>query len=102
MVATEETVIYPVVVAKLNNIFCRAILDTCAGSSHASSALLGKLNICSIRRETKPIEMMMYSTIWKINVFQTGINEVSADFQFQAEVKKSCKRNTLITFQTQP
>ena len=62
MAATEGSVIYPVVVVKVNNILCRALLDTDAGSSCASSALLGKLNLRPLRRETKRIEMMMHST----------------------------------------
>ena len=33
-------VIHPVVVVKVNNIMCRALLDTGAGSSYASDALL--------------------------------------------------------------
>ena len=43
MVASEESVLYPLLVAKVNNITRRALLDTGAGSSYASSALLEKL-----------------------------------------------------------
>ena len=80
MVATEGSVIYPVVVVKVNNILCRALLDTSAGSSYTSSALLGKLNLRPIRRETKPIEMMMHSTTRKIDMFEIEINDVSENF----------------------
>ena len=45
MVVTGESVIYPVVVDKVNNILCRVLLDTGAVSSYGSSALLGKLNL---------------------------------------------------------
>ena len=40
MMAAESLVIYPVVVVKVNNIMCRALLDTDAGSSYSSAALL--------------------------------------------------------------
>ena len=96
MAATEGSVIYPVVVVKVNNIPCRALLDTGAGSSYASSALLGKLNLRRIRRETKRIELMMHSTTRKIDVFEIGINDVSGDFQFKAEVNK-VERETLLS-----
>ena len=69
MVATEGSVIYPVVVVKVNNMFCRAFLDTGAGNSYASSALLGQLNLHPIWRETKRIEMMMHPATRKIDVF---------------------------------
>ena len=80
MVATEGSVIYPVVVVKVNNILCRALLDTSAGSSYASLAVLGKFNLRPIRRETKPIEMMMHSTTRKIDMFEIEINDVSENF----------------------
>ena len=96
MAATGGSVIYPVVVVKVNNILCRALLDTGAGSSYASSALLGKLSLRPIRRETKGIEMMMHSTIRKIDVFEIEINDVSGDFQFKAEVSK-IERETLLS-----
>ena len=42
MVATEESVLYPVVVVKEYNITCRPLLDNGTGSSYESSALLEK------------------------------------------------------------
>ena len=96
MVATEGSVIYPVVVVKVNNILCRALLDTSAGSSYTSSALLGKLNLRPIRKETKHIEMMMHSTTRKIDVFGIKINDVSGNFQLTEEVTK-IERETLLS-----
>ena len=96
MAATEGSVIYPVVVVNVNNILCRALLDTGAGSSYASSALLGKLNLRPIWREAKRIEMMMHSTTRKTGVFEIEINDVSGDFQFKAEVNK-VERETLLS-----
>ena len=44
LVATgDTTVTYPVVVVNVEGIKCRALLDTGAGSSYASSALLERL-----------------------------------------------------------
>ena len=96
MAATEGSVIYPVVVVKVNNILCRALLDTGVGSSYASSALLGKLNLRPTRRKTKRIEMMMHSTTRKIDVFEIEINDASGNFQFKAEVNK-VERETLLS-----
>ena len=67
-----------------------------AGSSYASSALLGKLDLRPIRREKKRIEMMMHSTTRKIDVFEIEIHDVSGNFQFKAEVSK-VERDTLLS-----
>ena len=61
MVATEGSVIYPVMVFKVNNITCRTLIDNGAGSSYVSSAPLEKLNIQPVRKETKEIEMIAHS-----------------------------------------
>ena len=52
-------VIYPVVVVEVNGIKCRALLDTGAGSSYASSAILDHLRIGPLREEFKCIEMLL-------------------------------------------
>ena len=96
MAATEGSVIYPVVVLKVNNILCRALLDTGSSNSYASSAHLGKLNLRPIRKETKRIEMMMHSTTRKIDVIEIEINDVSGDFKFKVEVSK-VERETLLS-----
>ena len=56
----KETVTYPVVVVKVNGIKCRALLDTGAGSSYASSTLVDLIGKKPLRVEHKRIEMMMY------------------------------------------
>ena len=53
MMATESLVINPVVVVKVNNKMCQALLDTGAGSSYASAVLLDRLILKSIQKERK-------------------------------------------------
>ena len=43
LATSEVAVIYPVVVAKVNGITWRALLDTGAGSSYATAALVKRL-----------------------------------------------------------
>ena len=71
---------------KENNITYKEFLDTGAGSSYASSALLVKVNVQPIRKQTKPIEFIMPSI--KIDVFEVEIEDVSESFQFKSEVSK--------------
>ena len=47
----SEQVIYPVVVVDVNGVKCRALLDTGAGGSYASPAILDHLGIRPIREE---------------------------------------------------
>ena len=52
LVATEKrSVIYPVVIVEVEGIKCRALLDTGAGSSYASAALLDRLHKRAVRKE---------------------------------------------------
>ena len=53
MMAAESLVMHPVVVVKVNSIMCRVLLDTGAGSSYASAALLDRLKLKPIKKETK-------------------------------------------------
>ena len=55
MVVTVGLVVYPLVVVKVNNIICIALLDTGNGHSYAFSGFLEKLNIQSVRKESKAL-----------------------------------------------
>ena len=77
IMATEGLVIHPVVVVKVNNIMCQALLDTGAGSSYASAALLDQLKLKPIKKETKNIDMMMSSTTSKLKIYDVEISELS-------------------------
>ena len=50
---------YLVVTVYVNGVKCRALLDTGAGSSYASSALLDLIKAKPTRNEFKRIEMML-------------------------------------------
>ena len=75
-------------VVKVNNINCRVLLDTGAGSLYASSSLLQKLNIQPVRKETKLIETMMCSTVRTIGVFEAEIKDPKGSVKFKSEVSK--------------
>ncbi|KAK3730340.1 hypothetical protein QZH41_011251 [Actinostola sp. cb2023] len=82
MLATGEgTVIYPVVVVLVEGIKCRALLDTGAGSSYASAALLQHINKRPVRTEHKRIDMMMCSTTQRIDVYDLTVKSVDGKFE---------------------
>ncbi|XP_068707690.1 uncharacterized protein [Montipora foliosa] len=89
LVATGRgAVIYPVVVVNVGGIHCRALLDTGAGSSYASAALLDRLRKQPVRKELKRIEMMMQATTREIEIHEVVVKSLSGAFQLRTEVTK--------------
>ena len=54
---TEGVLVYPVVLVEVVGVKCRALLDTGAGNSYASAALLNRLPKCKPRKEVRHIQM---------------------------------------------
>ena len=58
------------------------------GSSYVSSTLVKELNITPKRKEVKTIEMMLYTTTKRVEVFEIQIQDVASNFNFTTEVRK--------------
>ena len=76
MIVAKSLVIHSVLVVKVINIMCRVLLDTGAGSSYASAALLDRLKLKPIKKETRNIDMMMCSTTKKLDIYDVEILEL--------------------------
>ena len=81
-------VTYPVDVIKVNGIRCLALLDSGAGSSYASSALLDCMRIRLLQKEFKRIEMMLGATNKVIDIYGLSIKSVDDKFRLETEVTK--------------
>ena len=81
----EASVIYPVVMVVVDGIKCRALLDTGAGSSYVSAALVERLNKRPTHVEHKQIEMMLCSTIQSYTV---KVASVDGKFEMTTKVNK--------------
>ena len=92
----DQRVIYPVVVVEAGGIKCRALLDTGAGSSYASSALLERMDSKRDRRENRKIEMMMTTCNKVIDIHKIEVTEVDGSFSLKTEVTK-VERGNLLT-----
>ena len=92
----EGAVIYPVVVVNVDSIKCQALLDTGAGSSYASAALIKQLGKQPSRMEHKRIDTMMCSTNQKIYQYDVKISSIVGDFNMAASVSK-VDRSVLLT-----
>ena len=84
----ESSVIYPVVVVVVDGIKCRALLDTGAGSSYVSAALVKRLNKRPTHVEHKQIEMMFCSTIQKVQCYTVKVASVDGKFEMTTKVSK--------------
>ncbi|XP_028418013.1 uncharacterized protein LOC114543407 [Dendronephthya gigantea] len=86
MLATGKgRVIYPVVVAVVNGIKCRALLDTRAGSSYISADLVKLLRKQLSRTEYRHIDMMMSSTIQRIEIYDVIVADVRGKFEMKTQ-----------------
>ena len=92
----EGAVICPIVVVDVDGIKCRALLETCAGGSYASEALIKRLGKQPSRIEHKRIDMMMCSTNQKIYKYDVKISSVVGDFNMAASGSK-VDRGVLLT-----
>ena len=88
-------VIYPVVLVDVNGFKCRALLDTGAGSSYASSAILDHLGLRPVRKEFKRIEMILGSVNKVISVYNVMIKSLNGKFQLENKVDRETTRNML-------
>ena len=80
--------IYPVAVVVVGGIKCRALLDTGAGSSYVSAALVERLNKRPTHVEHKQIEMMLCSTIQKVQSYIMKVASVDGKFEMTTKVNK--------------
>ena len=91
----RPNVIYPVVVVEVLGVKCRALLDTGAGSSYASAALLDRLKIRPHQREVRQIEMMMGVVTKPVEIFKVQISSLKGDFLLETDVTLVNKKQLL-------
>ena len=82
----------------VGGIHCRALLDTGAGSSYVSAALLDYMGKQPVRREFKRIEMMMQVSNREIEIYNVVISSLMGEFQLRTEVTK-VDRGTLLSLE---
>ena len=87
-VLEESCVVHPAVLVKVNGITCRAMLDTCAGSSYASSMLLERLKKKPDRKEYRKIEMMLHTTTRRAEIFKIEVSSLDDRYKINTEASK--------------
>ena len=88
-------VTYPVVVVEVEGIKCRALLDTGAGSSYASAALLDRISSIGHKKEVRKIEMLLGASTREVELATIIISDVNRKFSMPVEVTKVDKGELL-------
>lgn len=84
----DGPVVYPVVVVEVAGIKCRALLDSGAGSSYASAALLERTGTKPHHSGLCKIEMMLGASYRVMEVYRIKLNSVKGNFEMEVEVTK--------------
>ena len=84
----DGPVVYPVVVVEVAGIKCRAILDSGAGSSYTSAALLERIGAKPHHSGLRKIEIMLGASSRVMEVYRIKLNSVKGNFAMEAEVTK--------------
>ena len=70
-------VTYPVVVVQVEGIKCRALLDTGAGNSYASAALLERISRGKRKKEVTKIEMLLGASTREVELATIEISDIN-------------------------
>ena len=81
-------VTYSVVVVEVEGIKCRALLDTSAGSSYASAALLDHISSIRHNKEVRKIEMLLGASTREVELATITISDVNGKLSMPVEVTK--------------
>ena len=88
-------VTYPVVIVQVAGIKCRALLDTGAGSSYASAAILDRIPRQRSKKEVRKIEMLLGATTREVELLTIEITGSDGEFSMPVEVTKVNKSELL-------
>ena len=81
-------VIHPMVLVDVDGIRCRAILDTAASTSYASSSLIDALEKKMLRKEAREIKMMLGTKKTVLEVYAAELKAIDGDFSMTTEITK--------------
>ena len=88
-------VTYPAVVVQVEGVKCGALLDTGAGSSYASAALLNRISSRKRTKEVRKIEMLLGTSTREVELVTINVGDISGKFTMPVEVTKVDKGELL-------
>ena len=84
------------VVVQVGGFKCRALLDTGAGSSYISAALLDHIPKGCCKKEVRKIDMMLGTTTREVELSTIEIAGLTSAFSLSVEVSKVNKNELLV------
>ena len=84
----DDKVIYPVVVVKVGEIECHALLDSGSSSCYASVKLLDMLGKHPTEIKPKRVEMLMASTTARREIYKTFLSSRSGNYSLEVNLTK--------------
>ena len=84
----NKPVVYPVVIVDVNGVKCRALIDTGAGSSYASSKLLDTIKAQPKKKEIRRVEMLFGTSTKLVRIYNLRLNDISNKFHIETEVTR--------------
>ena len=88
-------VVYPVVDVNMEGVICRALLDTGAGNSYASAALLDKLSKRPQSKEVRQIETRLGSTTHEVSISNIRVGATDDSYKIEVDVTRVNQGNLL-------
>ena len=87
--------IFPVVIVKVNDIMCRALIDSGAGSSYASAKLINALKIKPRETKRQRIDMLMATQTARMEFYDAKVNSIDGNYEMNVTLTKVDKSELL-------
>jgi hypothetical protein len=87
--------IFPVVTVRINDITCRALIDSGAGSSYASAKLIDTLKIKPREIKRQRINMLMTTQTARMEFYDTKISSIDGNYDMNVNLTKVDKTELL-------
>ena len=80
--------IFPVVIVNVNNVMCRALIDSGAGSSYASAKLINALKIKSCEIRNQPADMLLTSQTARMEFYDAKVSSLDGSYEMKVRLTK--------------
>jgi hypothetical protein len=91
----SEDGIFPVVTVRVNDIMCRALIDSGAGSSYASAKLIYTLKIKPREIKRQRINMLMTTQTARMEFYDAKISSIDGNYELNVNLTKVDKTELL-------
>jgi hypothetical protein len=81
--------IFPVVTVRVNDIMCRALIDSGAGSSYASAKLIDTLKIKPREIKRQRINMLMTTQTARMEFYDAKISSIDGNYEMNVNLTKA-------------